>query len=78
MSAKSIPCGEAIDYALQFLMDYHHLWVSEEQPTEKDREYKQEVQNTLQAILDQKGAEHLDPAVTDGKLTTFMDVAILG
>ena len=31
-----------------------------------------------QSILSQRGCEHLDPAVTDGRLMTFMDIAIYG
>jgi hypothetical protein len=32
----------------------------------------------LHAVHEQKGCEHFDPAVTDGKLTTLMDVIVFG
>jgi hypothetical protein len=33
---------------------------------------------TVEALLEQRGCEHLDPAVRDGKLTTFCDIAMFG
>jgi hypothetical protein len=33
---------------------------------------------TLQAIADQQGCEHFDPAVKDGKLTSLIDVVVFG
>lgn len=33
---------------------------------------------TLQGIVDQRGCEHFDPAVRDGKLTTLIDVIMVG
>ena len=32
----------------------------------------------LESILDQKGCEHFDPAVTDGKLTTLIEIIVWG
>lgn len=37
-----------------------------------------EAMKVLRAILDQRGCEHFDPAVDDGRLTSLMDVVIFG
>lgn len=33
---------------------------------------------TIEAMIAQRGCEHLDPAVKDGRLTTYCDVVIFG
>jgi hypothetical protein len=38
-----------------------------------------DIADVLQMIIDQQGCEHLDGGtITDGRLTTFMDVVIFG
>ena len=32
----------------------------------------------LMAVLDQRGCEHLDPAITDGRLTHLIDILVYG
>lgn len=46
--------------------------------TAKGDEAKIEAATMLHMILLQRGCEDLDPAVRDGRLTTFMDVVIFG
>lgn len=45
---------------------------------EPDDATEKEAMRVLAMILEQRGCEDFDPAVTDGRLTTLMDVVIYG
>jgi hypothetical protein len=63
-------CKEAIEAAISCLETA--LAVADEGP---ELEAKLA---TLRMIYEQRGCEHFDPAVKDGRLTTLMDVVIFG
>jgi len=70
MDNDSMGCADAIAAAIDALETAHCV---EGLPADLAA-----VVATLEAILAQRGCEHFDPAVSDGRLTRLMDIVIFG
>lgn len=71
-----INCEDAILTAIDLIEGLREM---DQADGETDGEKnKSEVIKTLIDIVNQKGCEHFDPAITSGKLTELMDLCIYG
>lgn len=74
MIRNGMATAEAIDKAIEALQ----MQAAETDTASPQGHLWRLALDVIEAIRDQRGCEHFDPAVRDGRLTTLIDVIMFG